>query len=48
MAAKKDSPKGYDRWDTVSGTIKGTGKLTPAQKKAVAAAKKEQGKSKKK
>lgn len=46
---KKDTPAGYDRWDTFTGTIKGTGKpLTPTQKKAVERAKQEQKAAKKK
>lgn len=32
---KKDSPKGYDRWDTFGGTIKQVGKNNPKQQKAI-------------
>ena len=43
MAAnKKDTPVGYDRWDTFTGTIIVTSKLTETQKKAITQAKKEQ------
>ena len=45
---KKDTPAGYDRWDTFSGTVKTTGKLTDTQKKAIEKAKQEQAKAKKK
>ena len=48
MATKKDTPAGYDRWDTVTGTIKRTSKLTDTQKKAIAQAQKEQAGAKKK
>ena len=48
MAAKKDTPAGYDRWDTFTGTIKATGTLTPTQKKAIEKAKLEQKQAKQK
>lgn len=47
-AKKKDTPAGYDRWDTFGGTIKRTNALTDTQKKAIAEAKKEQAAAKKK
>ena len=48
-AKKKDTHAGYDRWDTFTGTIKGTGKpLTETQKAGIAKAKKEQAAYKKK
>lgn len=47
-AKKKDTPAGYDRWDTFTGGIKGTGKLTERQKEGIAQAKKEQAAAKKK
>lgn len=49
MAGKKntaDSQKNYGRWDTITGTIKGTGRLTPTQKQAIAEAKAEKAKAK--
>lgn len=46
---KKDTPAGYDRWDTFTGTTKGSGKpLTAVQKKAVEEALKQQAARKKK
>ena len=46
---KKDTPSGYDRWDTFTGTTKGSGKpLTKTQKAGIAQAKKEQAALKKK
>lgn len=49
---KKDTPAGYDRWDTFTGTTSGTGQpLTETQKKAIARIQKKQAamaKSKKK
>ena len=35
MAGKKNTPAGYDRWDTFTGTVKVTGKNTPKQQKAI-------------
>ena len=35
MAVKKDSPKNYDRWDTIPGAIKITSKNTPEQQKLI-------------
>ena len=32
---KKDTPAGYDRWDTFTGSTAGTGKLTDKQKSAI-------------
>ena len=46
---KKDTPAGYDRWDTFTGTTKGTGQpLTETQKKAIARVQKKQKAAKKK
>lgn len=45
---KKESPAGYDRWDTFTGTTKGTGKLTETQKKAIERVQKKQKSGKKK
>ncbi|MBR0411080.1 MAG: hypothetical protein IJI25_08780 [Eubacterium sp.] len=46
---KKDTPAGYDRWDTIPGAIKGTGApLTKRQKEGIAQAKREQAALKKK
>lgn len=46
---KKDTPAGYDRWDTFTGTTKGTGEpLTAVQKAALKKAKKEQAEYRKK
>lgn len=35
MAGKKKNASGYDRWDTVTGTIRMVGKNTPEQQKVV-------------
>lgn len=32
---KKDTPAGYDRWDTFSGTVKLAKKPTPQQQKTI-------------
>lgn len=46
--AKKETPQGFDRWDTFSGTTAGTGKLTDKQKEAIDRVLKKQKEAKKK
>lgn len=40
MAKKASSKEGYGRWDTFTGTTKGTSKMTATQKKALERVKK--------